>query len=537
MCKSKALEQTLVYKVISIDKPKEFNDIVFDYTGLFYKLYNHFEESEDKNFERECLNKFPLMDASIYEFCATDVKMSLESYEEIIKEKQDTIEDIDKEIKKLSHIKRLDKKQKRHKKKLLLKKVRTVKSLTKGVCFGGKDILRQITNLKQRGMLSEKEQVRLNKLTKQYRENRKRNIFLIGRACEGSNRKAEINLAEGYIIFKLNRNTHIKFSLQPFKGNKRKNLVHQLQTYIDSNAIAITLRLSEKQVYVTFDNEIINGFGFDNTACNKAIRERLSNISTNEVRQKFHEEKRQRMLAEKLPYRGGGIDMNPKYIGFGIFDVDTITKEVIKVIFTRAYDISMYVDVKNLSKKQRNKFKYEISLIYRDIFFWMKHFRVSFMGIEDTTGITNNQKDSYTNFNRLTKNVWNRTYQENLIKVKCGEKGIRFDEDLSCYSSFIGNIKYNYFDPICASIEIGRRAYTKYIKNVINRIYPAIGNRDFEKMCYLLKTEVSVDTNWPKMYKLFSKSGSNVEGWWRNKTTTEGKWLRSVKSGVKYYVC
>jgi len=72
------------------------------------------------------------------------------------------------------------------------------------------------------------------------------------------------------------------------------------------------------------------------------------------------------------------------------------------------------------------------------------------------------------------------------------------------YSSFIGNIIYNYFDPVNSSIEIGRRGIIKYIKN--NKFYPVLTSTIIDAMTNRFKSIVDVQyikdcESWIELYK------------------------------------
>lgn len=67
--------------------------------------------------------------------------------------------------------------------------------------------------------------------------------------------------------------------------------------------------------------------------------------------------------------------------------------------------------------------------------------------------------------NRQTKVVWNRGLLEEMITKLTNQYGIELIKVQPSYSSFIGNMMYNYFDPINSAIEIGRRGLYRFIKN------------------------------------------------------------------------
>ena len=51
------MEQTFKYKIRTVDNKELFDKVIFNYTGLFYKIYNNLELNEDKEFINSCLAK------------------------------------------------------------------------------------------------------------------------------------------------------------------------------------------------------------------------------------------------------------------------------------------------------------------------------------------------------------------------------------------------------------------------------------------------------------------------------------------------
>jgi IS605 OrfB family transposase len=228
------------------------------------------------------------------------------------------------------------------------------------------------------------------------------------------------------------------------------------------------------------------------------------------------------------------VDKNPDKIGFSINDVDKITGEVLKTIFHRTFDLSYYTNQKNLSHEDRDKLKFEMTQIYKYIFDACEHYKVAYFSCEELTNITNSINSFCKTFNRKTHNVWYRELQLSLIKIGCGERGIIFNEVAPMYSSFIGNIKHNLFDPEAASVELSRRGYLKYKKEQGNRMYPSIDKEDYEKMSYLVGQDVSKLKTWVALYKKFNSCVvPNLGVVWRNKNPKDvGKYLFSKKSNV-----
>ena len=76
------------------------------------------------------------------------------------------------------------------------------------------------------------------------------------------------------------------------------------------------------------------------------------------------------------------------------------------------------------------------------------------------------------------------------------------------YTSFIGNIQHEEFDPIAASIEIGRRGSLKYKKG---GFYPKILIKDIDTLELITNKKLLNDAqnlndlNWKLLYKNYAK--------------------------------
>ena len=126
--------------------------------------------------------------------------------------------------------------------------------------------------------------------------------------------------------------------------------------------------------------------------------------------------------------------------------------------------------------------------------------------IEDLNFKSDNINKNNNESNRKIKNVWNLDFQKNLIDKHCKINGIEKVVVNSCYSSFIGNIMYNYFDPINDSIEIGRRGIFKYIKD--NNFYPKLTSTIIDTVEKRFPDVQSVKDclNWVSLYKLIKET-------------------------------
>ena len=85
--------------------------------------------------------------------------------------------------------------------------------------------------------------------------------------------------------------------------------------------------------------------------------------------------------------------------------------------------------------------------------------------------IKTEQHNKGRKFNKMVNNQWIRNKFINNLEKRINIIGGKLFKINPAYSSFIGNVIYNYDDPINASLEIGRRGYEVIIlKN--KKFYP-----------------------------------------------------------------
>ena len=232
------------------------------------------------------------------------------------------------------------------------------------------------------------------------------------------------------------------------------------------------------------------------------------------------------MLIGKIAGRTGSVDLNPENIGVSVLD-KTKDKNNPKVLYAKNFVLHKYEkEFKKLSKQKKagditdeeylaakkhlnNKRNTELCNIYKAIFIIMIHFRCSMFTIEDLDFKMKGVNEETKAFNRKVKNIWNRVLQEQLITKYCALIGLILVKVSPLYSSFIGNIKNKYYDPVNAAIEIGRRGLYKYEKG---SFYPSISGSDIDTMCHSFGLDVRYKTitleglTWKHLYNEFSKS-------------------------------
>ena len=494
------------------DNVETINDFVYHYTGLFYKIYNNPELMEDKTFISENLNTF--IDKSIYDSCIIDVKTKLKQLETSTKNKNKLISDIKNE---LNNFEPKDKKEKRRKFKLIKKLTYLERTINKNVCFGGKALLRRINkahsdikNIKQFGetknnKLNEKEQL-LAKYKNEFTDKRQLGIYLIGRACEHGNRKIDFDFVNNTLLFKPNKNN--KIELKIITSKKQQKTLLEIQHLVDLKLIPLTVRIDNKYVYISYDEELLNGYSFDDNSCKKEQSLVYDKDHKKQIYKKHIKEQEERKLEGKLENRYLAVDLNPHNIGLSI--VDKINDEgEFKVILKQNINLSRLSTKLKVSsnstrqQRQNNKRKHEIKEVWKYIFNLAKHYKVSHFVMEDLNFKPKTAEGKTKEFNRKTKNIWHRTLTVNLITKHCNINGIIKIEVNPVYSSFIGNMVYSEYDAISASLELNRRGIVRYIKG--SSIYPDINRINREKLDYLLGENILIDgITWVKLYNELS---------------------------------
>ncbi len=282
------------------------------------------------------------------------------------------------------------------------------------------------------------------------------NIF--GEKANGGNRKFKLDLFNNKIVYKHSRLEHFELEIPELRGSYR-----DLYRLMD-NPITYSVKLTDKHIFISFE----------------------------EFKEDFN----------ILENRYLGIDLNPEFIGISI-------KEDDKVIYTKLYSLKKLTDkiiglkVKssdNRSKSLNNKLNHEILQISKNISEISKKFNCKFIFIEDLSF------KGGTFSNRKNKNLWKREiFINNLTKRSCinGQKLYKVNP---AYSSFIGNLQWNYDDPVNASLEIGRRGYSCIIlKN--KQFYPELKLKEELKSQWKDKFNLDDFKTWKELFNFIKNLG------------------------------
>lgn len=298
------------------------------------------------------------------------------------------------------------------------------KDNSKQIIFGGKKLF--LDRLK--GLIS-KNDYKINKLSP---------IFSIGESNQKGNRLFDI-IDDKTILFKPSKNKHIELHLNISKAGKKELL--KLKELMNNKNITVTITLNQEYICLTFD---------------------YNKINTLEQRSKI----KNRIFA---------IDQNPNYIGWSVIDwqdgqnYKIIDKGVIsnKPLNDKWFDLNKQKDVSSKDKRRTyitNKRKYEVCKVGQKLVQLANHYQCELFGLEELT-MKGSDKDKGKKFNSLCNNVWCRNILYSQLKKYCNFYGIRFQEVLANYSSFIGNLVYRNEelpDMVLSSIEISRRTYEFY---------------------------------------------------------------------------
>ena len=263
--------------------------------------------------------------------------------------------------------------------------------------FGSKNNLIK----KSKGLISKEE----------FKNNKTLPLLIIGETPKKGNRKFNFTNTE-FIEFKPYNKCKINIQFPKLRKNIKSEL-ESLIKFSNSKEIPYQIQLSDKFIWITFDN-----------------------FKLKEL------EKENKYVPIKNRYCG--IDLNPNYIGFSVKDED-------KIIHTEQ------IDLKNLTGKNinSNKLDHETKEIFHYIGKKLKSLQAEYVFLEDLNFKTGN-KNKGKSFNRLTINQWNRNTPYNILSKYFKNKIYKVN---AAYSSTIGNCLYNYPDPINASLEIARRGF------------------------------------------------------------------------------
>lgn len=343
---------------------------------------------------------------------------------------------------------------------------KTIYSSKKGqkVLFGGKYNWKQFIR---------------NNISKEEFKNKRLQRFV----CTGSkefygNRKFKLDFENSKIIFKYNRSKHLDLNIKPPRG-KYLNQLKALEIACLNKEKPFQIKLDESYIYISFEP--------------------------------------QELKLKKIQNRVISIDMNPNNLGYSILEFDKNDK--FKIIETGIIDNKKInqINTKGLDsthKKNKyvtNKRKHEVLQISNFLIKKAKHYQCSKFVIEDLS-IANQNHQKGKRYNKLINNQWCREIFVNNLHKHCSIFGIEFVKVNPAYSSFVGNLVYDYPDPVCSAIELGRRGYKKFVKGWF---YPEL--IAYKNLPNQWKEEVDDSyQSWIELYNRIKKVGLSYHFSWKN---------------------
>ena len=291
----------------------------------------------------------------------------------------------------------------------------------KHILFGGKNNLRQY----MRGLI--------DKSTFRYR--RMFPIGIQGEKLHKGNRLFMFDLGNQRLTYKPSKDRHVEIQLLPMKKKIAYELA-KVQELTGQNKITVSVRLSDKYVWLTYDESLIYDARYKKLDRKKVL----------------------------------GIDMNPNYIGLSVIEFDK--NDEFKVLHKQVFDLSNLTissdkaSTDNSSKYLTNKLRHETIAIAHEISKLVNVWKCNTVAIEDLSIKPNDQKKG-KKLNKLCNNKWERQLFVNKLKMLANLHNFNLIEVNPTYSSIVGNFAYgneNTPDMVAASIEIARRAYKKFEK-------------------------------------------------------------------------
>ena len=270
----------------------------------------------------------------------------------------------------------------------------------------------------------------LNKISKdEFLKKRRLPIYSIGAAnCKG-NRLFEIT-DKTEILFKPDRNSHVKLNLKDI-GRNRMKMLSILKELQSTKTVPITYSLDTEYVYISVDNSVFEKHVY------RAIKDRVM-----------------------------AIDINPEFIGWSVTDWSDRGYRIVASGLISIQQLNNKHKAVHLSSNDKknlyfsNKRKHEIIHIAKQLFMLCKHYRCETFAMEDLD--MKHKNVGSKRINRLINNLWCRNLLTHQIKkhILCSITAFILVQPQ--YSSIVGNIVYRgerLPDPVLASIELSRRGF------------------------------------------------------------------------------
>jgi hypothetical protein len=484
------------------------------YSTAFRVVYNNRDLTQDPDFIKSIIERY-LFSAKNFEYVCSSVDTKYKQEDKIRENKENKIEKIHEELQKESK----KKKPSRSKITKLQKKISALlSSIKKSTTFGGKALLRDITRQSQvlRLMNIEENKEEYNKKAnilqnnkRQFSENRIMMMCFKGDAAHKGSRMFDFkDLSKGIILFWYNNEEiEIKFKI---KNEKQRHLFEKLELLAEGKEMPLAVSLSNEELHISYEEGKVNGKYFDEKAFYRSIKDVKDKAERKRLITKAHREHEERCFTNKKPNRYAAIDQNPDGIGYCILDRMSESVEGDFVIVKKDFISFEELGEKEVSSDKR---KHEMSIAIKNMFIDLEHHKVCKF-IKEELAFNDSTDHGNKKANRKINNVWLRTRIHELTTKWCAFYGMKVIDINPYLSSFIGNINYEEYDPIAASIEIGRRGMIKFIKG--NKWLPTYHkgfitkemlHGDDSKMDY---NELLNADSWKEAWLIISTSGMSV---------------------------
>lgn len=493
---------TLVFNIKNIksDDSKYIESLQHGWSVAFRKVYSNIELMQDDEFKNEIINKY-IFSKKAYEYLCKEVESFYDKFETSKNNKHKSISEIQDKLKNGNLTRKQTKVYQRKLSNLL-------KQLNNNVVFGSRVNLEKITKYSKlfQETNDEKYKILLNKYKQTYQENRILPMTFYGETSRCGNRFFDLsNLSEEKVVFKyetLKRKVELDFFVNKGYGE----VLLSLQQMAVNKAIPITIKLTKDKLYITYEEGKLTGKHFDTKEFYKTIKHIKNKEDRMVLISNAYREHEKRNFKDKKENRYCGIDLNPKGIGYSVIDKlsDDVSGDF--QIIKKGY---VCFDLLSNKKVSSDKRKHELSIAIKKLFKEIEHLRVSHFVTEDLSNI--HKLSSNRETNRQVKNIWNRNYLDNLITKWCNHYGIKRIDINPVYSSFIGNILYNEYDPVASSIEINRRGIIKYIKG--NEFLPSIHKgviTEIAKVIEMDYNELENISSWKEAWGFVSTAKKSV---------------------------
>lgn len=519
------------------------------YSYAFRKMYVNYDKIDDVEFGKHIQGKYKMTDIefrSLKSNVISRIKQTESNKAENEQKIIDSTDDLEFLSKKDKSIKNTRRKFKKKNKIASLEK-----SLPQNITFGGKQTLRELTKLHNKKESAET-QLQIEQKTKEWKNKRVLPFYNIGEANRNGNRFFTFDFENNLIIYKPYKGKKIEIAFT--HGKKYRSKLLQLQELINNKEIAITVSVAEDKICISFDNEVLSGYYIDKKIRKKEVAEvNKTNLSPeqkkeviNLIYKKHYDDLKKKKLIGKIPERHFSVDLNPDYIGYCVADkgegaIDKIVEK--GFIDFRGLDEKLNLPSDHpLAKKQKNKKKHEVQNAIKELFNIAKHYKCAYFVGEDIDGINKGDALESKEANRKTRNVWHREITNWQIQKRCVELGIEYVPITPVYTSFIGNLMYDYFDPTNAAIEICRRGMFKFEKGLF---YPPITGTITDTMSKLFESQkiqiqprdaqaIKDCVKWGEIYKIAADNGLRWRWDWEKVERPHSIFsMNSAKSKVK----